>query len=289
MKKYLFLLAALVFMFIGSSCKQSSKNISDGKPKVYTSFYAIYDFAKKIGADKIHVENIMPPGIEPHDWEISTRDIMNLESADALIYNGAGLEHWVDKVKKTLQNKIEYANLTENMQIENDPHVWLNPLLAKKQCEIIEQCFCKIDVQNKNYYQENYLAVAKKFDELDSKIREATKNFRSKNIVVAHQAYKYFCDEYGLNQIALEGIEEDSEPTVERMKEVSDFIKKNNVKYIFYEGQPSKAIQIISEDTGATILELNPFEYLTKEQIDNGEDYFSVMEKNLENLKVALE
>lgn len=287
MKKYFILMLSSLFLIL-CGCTRT-EIIPNGKPKIYTSFYALYDFTNKIGGDKINLKNIMPPAVEPHDWEISTQDIVDLENADALIYNGSGLENWIDKVKNTLQNQIEYIDLTKDMQIKNDPHVWLNPLLAKKQFKKIYKSLSKIDVQNQNYYKENYLAVSKQIDELDKKIRNAVKNFKSKDIVVAHQAYKYFCDEYGLNQIALEGIEEESEPTVERMKEVTDFIENNDVKYIFYEGSPSKAIKTIAQDTGVNLLELNPFEYLTKQQISNGDDYFSIMEKNLENLKVALE
>lgn len=287
MKKYFILMLSSLFLIL-CGCTRT-EIIYNSKPKIYTSFYALYDFTNKIGAGKINLKNIMPPAVEPHDWEISTQDIVDLENADALIYNGSGLERWIDKVKNTLQNQIEYVDLTKDMQIENDPHVWLNPLLAKKQFKKIYKSLSKIDVKNQNYYKENYLAVSKQIDELDKKIRNAVKNFKSRDIVVAHQAYKYFCDEYGLNQIALEGIEEESEPTVGRMKEVTDFIKNNDVKYIFYEGSPSKAIKTIAQDTGANLLELNPFEYLTKQQISNGDDYFSIMEKNLENLKVALE
>lgn len=287
MKKYFILMLSSLFLIL-CGCTRT-EIIPIGKPKIYTSFYALYDFTNKIGGDKINLKNIMPPAVDPHDWEISTQDIVDLENADALIYNGSGLENWIDKVKNTLQNQIEYVDLTKDMQIKNDPHVWLNPLLAKKQFKKIYKSLSKIDVENKNYYKENYLAVSKQIDELDKKIRNAVKNFKSKDIIVAHQAYKYFCDEYGLNQIALEGIEEESEPTVERMKEVTDFIKNNDVKYIFYEGSPSKAIETIAQDTGVNLLELNPFEYLTNQQISNGDDYFSIMEKNLENLKVALE
>lgn len=287
MKKYLFAAVASLF-FLLSSCGRI-KDVSNTKPRIYTSFYTLYDFTQKIGGNKINLKNIMPSSIEPHDWEPSVQDIINLENADVLIYNGSNLEHWIDKVKNTLQNEIRYVNLTEDLKIENDPHVWLNPLIAKEQLHKILDVLSEIDPQNQNYYRENYLMQAEKIDELDKKIRDAVKNFKFKNIVVAHRAYKYFCDEYGLNQIALEGADENSEPTIERMREVTDFIGENNVRYVFYEGVPSKSIKVISNDTGIKLLELNPFEYLTDKQISNGEDYFSVMEKNLENLKVALE
>ena len=77
----------------------------DGRLKVMTSFYPMYDFARKVGGDKIQVKDMVPAGTEPHDWEPAATDIRNLEDADVFVYNGADLEHWAEDVLDTLENQ----------------------------------------------------------------------------------------------------------------------------------------------------------------------------------------
>jgi len=114
-------------------------------------------------------------------------------------------------------------------------------------------------------------------------------SFTRNEIVVAHEAYGYLCDAYGLTQIAIEGLSADSEPSPARMTEIIDFINENKIEYIFVEELAStKAAERIASETGAVLLPLNPLEGLTDEELSGGEDYLSVMYKNLEMLKEAL-
>ncbi len=106
------ILASVTGLFMLGGCGNSTQGnenaSSDGNDElltVYTSFYPMYDFAQKIAGDKINLVNLVPAGTEPHDWEPSTGDIANLEKADMLIYNGAGMEHWVEDVTESLSNK----------------------------------------------------------------------------------------------------------------------------------------------------------------------------------------
>ena len=301
-------MASLVVLLSGCSAKTASKTVTENmsssstrKLTVYTSFYAMYDFAKKIGGDKINLTNLVPAGTEPHEWEPSTGDIKNLENADVLIYNGASMENWVDKVVKSLNNKklitVEASkgiNLSENKDkdedLKYDPHVWLNPMNAKKELEAIKYAFVKADPKNKDYYEKNYADNAKKFDELDAEYRASAATFKSKNIVVAHQAFGYLCGAYGLKQIAIEGLNADSEPSPAKMAEISDFVKKNKIKYIFFEDLISpKVADTIAKETGAKTAVLNPLEGLEQKDIDSGKEYISVMKENLQTLKTALQ
>ncbi len=104
----------------------ATSSVPENKLKVYTSFYPMYDFAKKVGGDKIEVTNLVPAGMEPHDWEPTTKDIENLEHADMLIYNGAGMEHWVEDVVGALSNKdlvlVEASKGIELMEGHHHDH-----------------------------------------------------------------------------------------------------------------------------------------------------------------------
>ena len=297
-----------------STSSNSSLSNDNSKLNVITSFYPMYDFAKKIGGEYVEVANLVPAGTEPHDWEPSTTDIASLEHADVFIYNGAGMESWVNKVLSTLSNKsLTTVEASQNVSLraggehehdedENhtdeethdeehyDPHVWLNPLNAKKEMENIKDAFVKADPNNQSYYEANYTEYAAKFDQLDQEYRDTISGLTNKNIVVAHEAFGYLCDAYGLKQVGIEGLSPDSEPDPAKMAEVIDFVRENHVKVIFFEELVSpKVAETIAYETGASAEMLNPLEGLGDEELAAGEDYFSVMESNLEKLKAALE
>lgn len=304
-------MAALVSVSMLSGC---AKDTNSGKLKVMASFYPMYDFAVKIGGDKAEVKDMVPAGTEPHDWEPAATDIKNLEQADLFIYSGASMEHWVDTVLASLENKklvsveaskglkLRAGHGEEGEQAETsgadkgeeqtqyDPHVWLSPLNAKKQMENIKDAYIKADPKNRDYYEANYKKYADKFDALDKEYRDTLSALPNKDIVVSHEAFGYLCDAYGLNQMGIEGLSPDSEPDPARMAQIIDFVKANHVKVIFFEELASpKVAETIAKETGAATQVLNPLEGLSDEEIKGGSDYFSVMESNLQQLKAALE
>lgn len=302
------LLAAAASALLLSGCGQKEEVNDSGKLNVMASFYPMYDFAVKIGGDKVDVKNMVPAGTEPHDWEPATKDITGLEKADVFVYSGAGIEHWVDDVLKSLKNNnLTVTEASSGISLlkgeeqeeeqgedhehgEFDPHVWLSPVNAKKEMENIKNAFVKADPANEAYYQANYDTYASKFDELDKKYKDTLSPLPNKSVVVAHEAFGYLCNAYGLTQMGIEGLTPDSEPDPARMAEVIDFVKGNKVKTIFFEDLVSpKVAETIAKETGAKTEVLNPLEGLTDEQLKNGDDYFSVMEKNLTVLKEALE
>ncbi|WP_265444652.1 metal ABC transporter substrate-binding protein [Acetivibrio straminisolvens] len=312
------LLGCLAFLITGCS-SNSSVDVREDEDKinVYASFYTMYDFAKKIGDDRINLTNIMPAGTEPHHWEPSPRDILEIGKADVFIYNGAGMEPWVEKVLGSIKNKdlvvVETSKKIDLIQgshnhdeehdgentedephshddLEYDPHVWLSPKNAKKQMEAIKDAFVKADPGNREYYENNFNDYAEKLDILDGEFKEELSKCSKKDIVVGHQAYGYLCNEYGLKQIAIEGLNAESEPTPARMAEIVKFIKEKDIKVIFSEKLLSQKVpNAIAAETGAKVEFLNPLGGLTKEDIDAGKDYFSIMRENLEALKKALE
>lgn len=269
---------------------------------VYTSFYTMYDFAGKIGGDKINLTNLVPAGTEPHDWEPAPMDIANLEKADILIYNGAGMEDWIEKVLSSIDNDsllaVEASKSVKLLEdpdedhgdLEYDPHVWLNPMNAKMQLESIKDALVEADPSNRDYYESNYSDYAQKLDGLDAEFREAVSGFQKRDIIVAHQAFGYLCEAYGLTQVAIEGLSADAEPSPARMAEITEFARKNDVKYIFFEELISpKVAEAIAREIGAETAVLNPLEGLEEEDIKAGKEYFTVMRENLEALKKALQ
>lgn len=281
----------------GAASQPSTQPAGETKLKVMTSFYPVYDFAVKIGGDKADVTNMVPAGMEPHDWEPAATDIKNLEQADLFIYSGASMEDWTQKVLASLENKkLVSVEASDGLKLRKghgegtyDPHVWLYPLNAKKEMENIKDGYVKADPANKDYYENNYKTYADKFDKLDQEYKTTLAALPHKDIVVSHEAFGYLCDAYGLTQMGIEGLTPDSEPDPARMAEIIDFVKKNNVKVIFFEELASpKVAKAVSSETGASTAVLNPLEGLTDAEISAGNDYFSVMEANLQQLVAAL-
>lgn len=314
------LLAGCLSVFLFAGCAQtqgpSASNADgnqsqDGKLSVRTSIYPMYDFASKIGGDQAEVVNMVPAGTEPHDWEPAAADIAGLEQADVFVYNGAGMEHWAEDVLESLQNKAliaveastgvslmeghhedeeEEPEGEEHEGEEYDPHVWLSPLNAKKEMENIKNAFVQADPDNKDYYEANYAKYAADLDALDKEFKDGLSALEKKDVIVSHEAFGYLCAAYGLNQIGIEGLSPDSEPDPARMAEIIEFAKEHDVKVIFFEELVSpKVSETIADAIGAETAVLNPVEGLSDEQQAAGDDYFTVMRRNLQALQAALQ
>ena len=306
----------------GPAAPAGSDAGSDTGIKVVASFYVMGDFAKKVGGDLVSVTDLVPAGTEPHDWEPSPRDIEDLKAADLFVYNGAGMEHWVEDVVSDLDTAkvVEASKGIELLVGEHDhdhdhddhdhdhddhdhddhdhhdhdhdghdPHVWLAPANAKMELAAIRDGLAAVDPEHTEQFDAAYEEHARAFDELDQEFRTALEPLPNKTIVVSHAAFGYLCDAYGLTQRAITGIDAEGEPDARTMAEIIDLVKESGIKTIFTEELVSpKVAQAIADATGASCQVLNPIEGLTQEQESAGEDYLSLMRQNLKALVAAL-
>ncbi len=305
MKKIILVIFVVVVAVLGYASVKNGVNLpspsSSGKLEVTTSFYPLYFFAKEIGGEFVHVTNITPSGAEPHDYEPSTSDIAQIEKSKLLILNGRGFESWGGKIKDILKDKGETGILevTEGLAIlqsedmkplVTDPHIWLDPVIAKDEANRIASVFYQVDPPRAVQYQVNLQKLQMELDQLDTEFKTSLSNCKQKSIVTSHSAFGYLAKQYGLKQISISGLSPDAEPSPKDLARVSDFVKKNNIKYIFFETLVSPRLaDTIAKETGAKSLIFNPLEGLTPEEQRQGKDYFSVMRENLQNLKIALE
>lgn len=297
-------LLCAVLLFAGCSIRQAEQP-EQNKLSVYASFYTMYDFAKKIGGDKADITVLVPDGTEPHDWEPAAADIVGLQNADLFIYNGAQMEHWVEDVLSSLDSsKLIVVEASKGIALRDganeeeeedqhgaiDPHVWLDPKNAKMELAAIKDAFIKADAENAVYYEANYEKWAKEFDALDEAYRLALSGLPKKEIIVSHEAYGYLCAAYGITQIGIEGLSPDSEPDPGRMAEIIELAREKGVTTIFFEELLSPDVaNAIAAETGAKTAVLSPIEGLTDEERAAGDDYLSVMRKNLAALEEALQ
>lgn len=267
-----------------SSCAaEPTETAESGRPQVYASFYAMYDFAREICGDRADAHNICPPGSEPHDFEPTAKEMARLSEADVFVYNGLGIESWAESVSETLRG-VTVVKASEGLDAD-DPHIWLDPDLAAVELENIARGCAEADPGGAEYYLENCRAAKERLKRLSEDYFAALDGLERRTIVVSHDAYSNLCAAFGLTQYPINGSDNEEEPTPRRMAEIEDFITDNNIRYIFTEPLGADTtVKAIAADTGCGLLSLDPFEG----NLD-GEDYFTVMYRNLEAVREALE
>lgn len=263
--------------------------------KVLASFYPLYEFTKAVGGEKIAVSTIIPPGIEPHDWEPTIQDLQKMQNADMIVINGIGLEPWITKLVSVnpdifivyTSDDIPLLEKGKNVfysEIQNDPHIWLDPVLVKQQIQNIVNGLAKIDPQNINYYQENANSYKTKLDSLDNKIKNELSVCNKKDFLAFHDAFSYFANEYGLNQNTIIGVNPSEEPTASTLEQIVQNAHNLDLHVIFTEEAVNPRVsQVIADEIGAKVLILSPVEIYEKNS-----DYIKRMEQNLSNLKEEL-
>jgi zinc transport system substrate-binding protein len=217
-----------------------------------------------------------------------------------LVLLGPGLEAWGNDIKQNLNPKntavltvgdgIINQKVVEDGQSVTDPHIWQSPPLVKQIVDKILSSLSQIDPANSSYYQTNAIALKAKLDDLDAQYKQGLSNCAEKNIITSHAAFGYLATAYGLNQVSIAGLSPDAEPSPQQLADIVKFAKDNNVKYIFFESLVSpKLSDTIATEVGAKTLVLNPIEGLTNDEISQGDNYFTEMQKNLSNLRIALQ
>ena len=284
MKKRIIPYISLLFLLLTGCDKPNQSKV------IYTSFYPIYDFAKRIVGDLYEVKNLTPVGVEPHDYELSTADLRNLSDASLIFFNGIGLEHYADALPKDIKSKANVVTSDiELLQVDgvNDPHVWLNPFNAIIMMDHIKDVLVRFDADHAEIYQANYDAAYADFIALDNEIKTESDGLLQRYFAVSHAAFGYFADRYDLHQVYVNGLSPEQEPSAKDMENIAATIKEYNITTIFTEELASpKIAEAIARETGAKLETLNPLEGLSEEELKS-EDYLSVMRTNFAKIKEA--
>ncbi|HHW03888.1 MAG TPA: zinc ABC transporter substrate-binding protein [Thermoanaerobacterales bacterium] len=283
----------LIFSMAGCAAKRADfapEGVDSDRPVIYTTFYPLYDFTKKIAGDKAQVESIIPAGVEPHDFEPSPRQIAEIYDARVFVFLGGDMEPWAQKLEGQLRGRgITVVEAGKDLIENHDPHIWLDPVLAKEMALRIYEAVASADAGNKSYYEENFNKLASGLDELDKNYRENLSDLNKKDFITSHEAFGYMAKRYGLRQISIKGLSPQEEPSPKKMADLAELCRQKDIKYIFFETLASpKLSETLAREVGARTMVLNPIDGLTPEEIKAGADYFSIMQKNLENLKKAL-
>ena len=266
------------------SASSTSSEIS-----VIASFYPLYEFANEIGHDKIKVSLLVPPGIGPHNWEPKFTDLQKMSESDLILINGIGFENWLNNID-TVNSDVIIVDTSEEILViddnffQDDPHIWLNPVMAKIQVTNIADALVKIDPVNEKYYKQNEKSYLAKLDFLDAKIKNEFSTCK-KDFIAFHNAFSYFATQYNLNQhVIINSNDHNIEPTSKTLVEIINLAQTYDIDVIFTEdGINPRSPQVIANEINARVLVLSPIEF-----IDENSNYLMKMENNLANLKVAL-
>jgi len=276
----------------------SNSNLSEpiaqqsSKINVVASFFPIYEFAKQVGGDRVNIMTLIPAGVEPHDYEPTIQQLQEAENADVVFFNGLGFEDsWIGRINNdNLVDTSSLLNLSQGSKTRN-PHVWLDPVLAKAQVQQVENALIEIDPNNKLYYQNNAMNFTAELDALDSEIKNVLETCNKKDFVAFHDAFGYFANRYGLIQHSVQGISPEGEVLPQRIEQTIRLADDLGLNVIYAEElvDPRFAGVIAQEIPNGKVLVLSPLEGIEKEEMDTGIGYLDKMEQNISNLKVGLE
>ncbi|MGQ7390108.1 metal ABC transporter solute-binding protein, Zn/Mn family [Streptococcus suis] len=306
MKKVGLLFLSVSALLLGA-CGNSTASTEDGKLNIVTTFYPVYEFTKQVTGDEANVDLLVKAGTEVHGYEPSAKDIARIQEADAFVYENENMETWVHDIEDSIDTeKVVVISATEGMLLlpggeeeheghdhseeghshAYDPHVWLSPERAITLVENIRDSLVAKYPEKKAIFEKNATAYIEKLETLHSQYTETLTAAKQKYFVTQHTAFAYLALDYGLKQVSITGVAADEDPTPSRLAELTEYINKYGIKYIYFEENASKSVaETLAKETGVQLDVLNPLESLTDEAMKNGEDYISVMEDNLAALE----
>jgi zinc transport system substrate-binding protein len=260
------------------------------KVRVAASFYPLVFLAERVGGDWVSVANITPPGVEPHDVELSPEQASQIEDAQLVITLGRGFQPSVEKAAE--RRPIGVLSVLDRLVIDGmpqaglvDPHIWLDPVTMQMMAYDVAQGLTQIDPVHGDMYRANATKLSNDLATLDAELRGGLSKCKRTTLVTSHASFGWFVDRYGLTAQAIAGFAPDIEPTANQLAELADLVKSTGTTTIFTEEAVSPDIaETLARETGAATAVLSPLELKPKEG-----DFLSAMRTNLSVLQKGLE
>jgi zinc transport system substrate-binding protein len=263
-----------------TACGGDSGSSGDGSDRtdVVAAFYPLAWAVEQVAGDTVELRNLTPPGTEPHDVELTARDVERIRSADIVLYLGGGFQPAVEDAVEGADG--EAIDLLVD-PVGRDPHVWLDPV---RFAEVVERIAAALDRPDAADEPVAELRA------LDHEFARGLARCQRREMVTAHEAFSYLARRYRLTQVAITGVSPEAEPTPQALEDVIDRVRDTGATTVFFETLVSPRLaETVARETGADTAVLNPLEGLTEEELDAGEDYLSEMRDNLDALRKALE
>jgi zinc transport system substrate-binding protein len=281
----------------------SGASVSAGKTQVIGAFYPMAWLAQRVGGGNVSVRTLTAPGTEPHDLELSPRQVADVGKAKFVIYV-RGVQPAVDQAvhQHAMARSLDAAGVVKRLPAvaeaaaapdqhghattSYDPHIWLDPSRLATVATALGERLAAIDGAHAADYRRNAKALASDLGRLDQEIGAGLRQCTNKTIVTAHAAFGYLGDRYGIKQVSISGIDPQTEPSPNRLAELTRTVRANKVSTIFTETLVSpKVAQTLAREAGVKTGTLDPLEGLAPGSKD---DYLSVMRRNMQTLRTAL-
>ncbi len=310
---------AIIFGIIAFLAIGGKRNTTeDAKIKIVASNFASYDFLRAIIGDNEEIELtfLLGPGKDAHSYDPTAGDLIKIQNADLFVYVGGEMEKWADKVLESTDSNgkeiiciSDFVEKIEEKEVDGaedehhdeeheheegafDEHIWTSPDNAIKMVNALEEAMEKIDNENAATYKKNADEYIKQINEVDKKIQEVVDNkVRNRLVFADKMPMQYFMEYYGLEaSAAFDGCSTETDPSAKTIAYLQNKIKEERIPVVLYiELNPGKVAQTIANETGAEAMQINSLHNVSLEDFNNGETWVSLMSKNVEVLKKALQ
>jgi len=248
-----------------------------GRRTVVAAFYPLAYAADQIGGPSFDVHNLTPPGAEPHDLELTPREVARIQQAAVVLYLSHGFQPAVSKAVADARG-IRVDVLAGLPLHDSDPHVWLDPVL-----------FARIGRRTGSALHRSSARLNADLKKLDRDYRAGLRHCKRHEIVTSHEAFGYLASRYGLKQVAITGIAPEAEPTPQQLAHVIEVVRRTQATTVFFETLVSPRLaETVAREVGARTAVLDPIEGLTPDEQKRGADYLTLMRQNLTALRKAL-
>ncbi|HEY7651635.1 MAG TPA: zinc ABC transporter substrate-binding protein [Methylomirabilota bacterium] len=282
---------ALAAILVASGCEPAPPST---RPLVVVTIYPLWEFSRQVAGNRAEVVSLVPPGVEPHDWEPSPRDVSQLQRATVFVHSGTSVDAWAQKLGVDARSRSTVVDASRGLSLltrggATDPHVWLDPALARAQVQAIAVGLGQADPAGRATYEENAKRFDARLEALDRAFAAGLENCARREIVTSHAAFAYLARRYRLVEIPLMGLAPEAEPSPAEVAAIVKTARDLKVTHIFFEPLVSPRLaETLSREIGAAPLPLNPVEGITKEQAAAGQGYVELMQANLASLRTAL-
>jgi zinc transport system substrate-binding protein len=311
------LVALAVLGIVVTGCQSEKKQSKQAsRPIIVTTLFPLFDFARTIAGDRMEVQLLLPPGVEPHHFEPKPDDLARIHRAALFVYIGPFMEPWADKIIQgvdrtkvrvvaaasgvTLLPAVAHTGHEEHHHEHDhdhdhqaeayDPHVWLDFRADQAVVAKILEALIAADPAGAEQYRRRAADLTDQLVALDARYKAGLSTCESRVLLHGgHAAFGYLANRYNLNYQAAAGVTAELEATPRRLAELVQQVKQNKVKAIYSEELVSPRVaRTIAGETGATVLKLHGAHNVAKEDLEQGVTFIRLMDENLKNLQVGL-
>jgi zinc transport system substrate-binding protein len=288
----------LVAALLAGACGGASSADRDGKLHVVASFYPLAEAAAQVGGDDVVVDNLTRPGSEPHDLELTTRQVDDLLDAEVAVVLGRGFQPDVEDVAEHRDQPtvvaLDALDLPDGEVAAEgsgglDPHVWLDPAHMRGLVAAVEAGLSEAAPERRAAFARRAAAYEDELDALAGRFRAGLADCRTTTLVTSHAAFGWLARAFGLQQESISGLSPEQEPDPRRLAQLVDLVRRRDVTTVFTERLVSpKVARTLAREAGVRTDVLDPLEGLSKDRLAAGATYVSVMDENLSRLRRAL-